>query len=124
MKNWENPNPIKGKDRLIMTEKKQNKNKHFNFRVNEKEYNKIKSKIEKSELNTSEYLLKTAMNKEIIVIDGLEEIIIQLRKIGNNINQLTKLCNQGRLTNINLEDVKKEMNSIWQLLNLLIQKQS
>ena len=124
MKNWENPNPIKGKDRLIMTEKKQNKNKHFNFRVNEKEYNKIKSKIEKSELNTSEYLLKTAMNKEIIVIDGLEEIIMQLRKIGNNINQLTKLCNQGRLTNINLEDVKKEMKSIWQLLNLLIQKQS
>ena len=107
-----------------MAEKKQNKNKHFNFRVNEKEYNKIKSKIEKSELNTSEYLLKTAMNKEIIVIDGLEEIIMQLRKIGNNINQLTKLCNQGRITNINLEDVKKEMKSIWQLLNLLIQKQS
>ena len=64
------------------------------------------------------------MNKEIIVIDGLEEIIKQLRKIGNNINQLTKLCNQGRLTNINLEDVKKEMKSIWQLLNLLIQKQN
>ena len=124
MKNWENPNPIKGKDRLIMIEKKQNKNRHFNFRVNEKEYNKIKSKIEKSKLNTSEYLLRTAMDKEIIVIDGLEEIIMQLRKIGNNINQLTKLCNQGRLTNINLEDVKKEMKSIWQLLNLLIQKQS
>ena len=107
-----------------MTEKKQNKNRHFNFRVNEKEYNKIKSKIEKSKLNTSEYLLRTATNKEIIVIDGLEEIIIQLRKIGNNINQLTKLCNQGRLTNINLEDVKKEMNSIWQLLNLLTQNQN
>ena len=124
MKNWENPNPIKRKDRLIMVEKKQNKNKHFNFRVNEKEYNKIKSKIEKSKLNTSEYLLRTAMDKDIIEIDGLEEIIMQLRKIGNNINQLTKLCNQRRLTNINLEDVKKEMKSIWQLLNLLIQKQS
>ena len=107
-----------------MTEKKQNKNRHFNFRVNEKEYNKIKSKIEKSKLNTSEYLLRTAMHKDIIVVNGLKEIIIQLRKMGNNINQLTKLCNQGRLTNINLEDVKKEMKSIWQLLNLLIQKQS
>lgn len=64
------------------------------------------------------------MDKDIIVVNGLKEIIIQLRKIGNNINQLTKLCNQGRLTNINLEDVKKEMKSIWQLLNLLIQKQS
>ena len=107
-----------------MVEKKQNKNRHFNFRVNEKEYKKIKSKIEKSKLNTSEYLLRTAMNKEIIVIDGLDEIIKQLRRIGNNMNQLTKLCNQGRIKNINLEDVKKEMKSIWQLLNLLIQKQS
>lgn len=107
-----------------MTEKKQNKNRHFNFRVNEKEYNKIKSKIEKSKLNTSEYLLKTAMDKDIIVIDGLEEIIVQLRKIGNNINQLTKLCNQGKITNINLEEVKKGMKYIWQLLSLLIQKQS
>ena len=107
-----------------MIEKKQNKNRHFNFRVNEKEYNKIKNKIEKSKLNTSEYLLRTAMHKDIIVVNGLKEIIIQLRKMGNNINQLTKLCNQGRLTNINLEDVKKEMKSIWQLLNLLIQKQS
>ena len=107
-----------------MAHKKQTNNRQLKFRVNDKEYNKIKSKIEKSKLNTSEYLLRTAMDKDIIVIEGLEEIVVQLRKIGNNINQLTKLCNQRRLTNINLEDVKKEMKSIWQLLNLLIQKQS
>ena len=107
-----------------MTEKKQNKNRHFNFRVNEKEYNKIKSKIEKSKLNTSEYLLRTAMDKDIIVISGLEEIILQLRRIGNNINQLTKLSNQGSITNVDLENVKEELKNIWQLLNLLIQKQN
>ena len=108
----------------MKTENKQNKNKHFNFRVNEKEYNVIKTKIEKSKLNTSKYLLRTAMDKDIIVIDGLEEIIIQLRKIGNNINQLAKLSNQGRLINVNLEDVKEEMKNICQLLNLLIQSQN
>ena len=107
-----------------MTEKKQNKNRHFNFRVNEKEYNQIKSKIEKSKLNTSEYLLRTAMDKDIIVIIGLEEIILQLRRIGNNINQLTKLSNQGSITNVDLENVKEELKNIWQLLNLLIQKQN
>ena len=101
--------------------KKENKHKHFNFRVNEKEYNKIKSKIEKSKLNTSEYLLKTAMDK---VINGLEEVIKQLRKIGSNINQLTKLSNQGSITNVDLENVKEELKNIWQLLNLLIQNQN
>lgn len=116
------PKPQKKKGRSIMKkENKQNKNKHFNFRVNEKEYNKIKSKIEKSKLNTSEYLLKTAMDKEIVVINGLEEVITQLRKIGNNINQLTKLSNQGSITNVDLENVKEELKNIWQLLNLLIQ---
>lgn len=50
------------------------------------------------------------MDKEIVVVNGLEEIIIQIRIIGNNINQLTKLCNQGRITNIDLKDVKKEIN--------------
>ena len=85
---------------------------------------KIKSKIKKSKLNTSEYLLKTAMDKEIIVINGLEEAITQLRKIGNNINQLTKLSNQGSITNVNLENVKEELKNIWQLLNLLIQNQN
>ena len=105
-------------------ENKHTKYKHFNFRVNEKEYNKIKSKIKKSKLNTSEYLLKTAMDKEIIVINGLEEAITQLRKIGNNINQLTKLSNQGSITNVNLENVKEELKNIWQLLNLLIQNQN
>ena len=104
--------------------KKENKRKHFNFRVNEKEYNKIKSKREKSKLNTSEYLLKTAMDKEIVVINGLEEVITQLRKIGSNINQLTKLSNQGSITNVDLENVKEELKNIWQLLNLLIQTQN
>ena len=64
------------------------------------------------------------MDKEIIVINGLEEAITQLRKIGNNINQLTKLSNQGSITNVNLENVKEELKNIWQLLNLLIQNQN
>ena len=103
-------------------ENKQNKDKHFNFRVNEKEYNKIKSKIKKSKLNTSEYLLKTAMDKEIIVINGLEEAITQLRKIGNNINQLTYLANSGRIYTVDLSEVKQEIGKVWNVINELQNK--
>ena len=47
-KELEEPKLQKKKGRSIMKkENKQNKDKYFNFRVNEKEYNKIKSKIEK-----------------------------------------------------------------------------
>ena len=75
-------------------------------------------------MTLSEYLIEQGLERDIIIIEDVKNFVHELRKIGNNINQLTKLCNQGRITNINLEDVKKEMKSIWQLLNLLIQKQS
>lgn len=104
--------------------KNSSKNKHFNFRVNEQEYEKIKQKIVESKLSTSQYLLKSAMQKDITVIDGIGEITTELRRIGNNINQLTRLCNQGQITSLELKNVVKEVNNIWQLLNLLIQKQS
>ena len=43
--------------------------------------------------------------------------ITELRRIGNNINQLTKKVNQGILSEVNLSEVKKELNKIWQLLS-------
>ena len=64
------------------------------------------------------------MDKEMVVINGLEEGITQVRKIGSNINQLTRLSNQGSITNVDLENVKEELKNIWQLLNLLIQNQN
>ncbi len=104
--------------------KNSSKNKHFNFRVNEQEYEKIKQKIVKSKLSTSQYLLRTSMQKDIIIIDGIVEITTELRRIGNNINQLTRLCNKGQIKSLELKNVEKEVNNIWQLLNLLIQKQN
>ncbi|XZL69270.1 plasmid mobilization protein (plasmid) [Clostridium perfringens] len=44
--------------------------KQIKFYVNEKEYDQIKKKVEKSKLKQQEYLIKSALNKKIIVIDG------------------------------------------------------
>ena len=52
--------------------------KQIKFYVNEKEYDQIKKKVEKSKLKQQEYLIKSALNKKIIVIDGLKEILLEL----------------------------------------------
>ena len=44
--------------------------KQIKFYVNEKEYDQIKKKVKKSKLKQQEYLIKSALNKKIIVIDG------------------------------------------------------
>ncbi|EOU1218626.1 plasmid mobilization relaxosome protein MobC, partial [Clostridium perfringens] len=62
--------------------------KQIKFYVNEKEYDQIKKKVEKSKLKQQEYLIKSALNKKIIVIDGLKEILLELSREGNNLNQI------------------------------------
>ena len=49
-------------------------------------------------------------------------MITELRRIGNNINQLTKLANSRVITCADLRSTKKELEKIWQSLNLLTTK--
>lgn len=100
------------------------KTKQIKFRVTENDYKKIKNKIEKSKLSQDDYLLKCALDKEIVIIDGLREIIYEVKKIGTNINQLAKISNQKRVVSSTaLDNMNKELSEVWQLLRLLIQKQ-
>ena len=64
--------------------------------------------------------IEIATKKEIVVINDLDKLVIQLRKLGNNVNQLTKLANGRVITCVELEGVKKELSKIWQSLNSLI----
>lgn len=94
------------------------------FRVNEKEKEQILKKVKRSKLNQNEYLLKCALDKEIYVIDGLHEMTIELKRIGNNLNQITRAVNEGQANcSEELGEIKKELGETWQLLRSLIQKQ-
>ena len=101
-----------------------NKTKRVNFRITEKELQKIKQKAKKSNMNLTKYLTMCALNKDIVVIENLKEFQVELRRIGNNLNQLTRLCNEGIITCLELENIKKQVNEIWQLLNLLTRNQA
>ena len=79
-----------------------------------------KTMIIKANTTISEYLIKSATKKEIVVINDLDKLVIQLRKLGNNVNQLTKLANGRVITCVELGGVKKELSKIWQSLNSLI----
>lgn len=96
--------------------------KQIKFFVTEVELEKIKQKAAKSKLNQSDYMRKVAMQQDIIVIDGLKELTAELKRIGNNFNQLTKLAHEGKFNSQELHDINGEMKEVWQLLRQLIQK--
>lgn len=81
--------------------------------------------IEKSEvakLSLSKYLIKQGLDKEIVIVDGLNEVVSELRRIGNNINQLTYLTNNGRIYTVDLSEVKQELGKVWSVISELQNK--
>ena len=64
--------------------------------MTEKELEEIDARASKAKKNRTEYLISAALGKEITVINDLREMLVQLKKIGNNLNQLTRKA-KGRL---------------------------
>ena len=98
------------------------KDKIITIRVNEKEKKKLIEKSKIAKLSLSEYLIEQGLDKEIVIIDGLNEVVTELRRIGNNINQLTYLANSGRIYTADLSEVKQEIVKVWSVINALQNK--
>lgn len=94
--------------------------KQIKFYVNEKEYEQIKKKVEKSKLKQQEYLIKSALNKKIIVVDGLKEILLELSREGNNLNQIAKKINEGEQKDI--KEMKNKLNNLWDLIEKILKE--
>lgn len=88
------------------------------FRIrSESDYNTIMEKISASGLNHQQYLLSSALGQNITNTDGLKTLIPEIKRIGNNINQISKHANENRsISEFEIEEVKKELNDIWLLL--------
>ena len=100
------------------------KDKKINIRLTEKEKSIIESKAKKLNMTITKFIVSSCLKDKIVIINGLDKVDIELRRIGNNINQLTRLANEKIITVINLKELQMEVNNIWQLLKQLVQKQT
>ena len=94
------------------------RNKKVECRMTQEELEKYNKLVEKSKLSKQEYNLKVLLNKDIYVVDGIQELAMQIRKIGVNINQVVHLVNEERnIKNSQIEELDEKMNEVWKLLN-------
>lgn len=84
--------------------------------MSEEEIENIKRKAKKANMTFSNYIISSAMNKEIVVIDGIKDFTHQLSKVGTNLNQLTMLCHQGKVTCPDITSINKVMKELWEYL--------
>ena len=64
--------------------------KQLSFRVSEEEYQQLQEKISESGKNQQEYILSCVLEKQIVNTDGIKELLPELKRIGNNLNQIAK----------------------------------
>ena len=98
--------------------------KDIHIKISIDNYNKLKLNSKKIGITQTGYIEQFIQNGKIVIINDLVETQRQLRYIGNNLNQLTKLCHEGRIKCLDLSDIKMEVGKIWQSLNLLTQSQT
>ena len=98
------------------------KTKFIRARVTEKEYAEIKVRAIKSKMNMSQYITISALKKEIIVIEELKDMVYNIAKIGNNINQLVILAHTDKIKVIDLKGFKEALNNMWKILDELTKK--
>ena len=111
------PYPYKTNERRIEVNAK---TEILKFRVTPEEKEIITRKALSSYKLLSMYLRDCALDKKIMVINGADVVAEELRRIGNNVNQIARAVNGGYVSAVNLTETREELKAIWQLLNLLV----
>lgn len=87
------------------------------MRFRENDYETIKKKADKAKMNFTEFVTRSALNKPVTVINGLEKVLKEQKAIGRNLNQLTMLCNMGKIVCPELSEMIDQYSAVYDRLN-------
>lgn len=95
------------------------RSRSISFRVSEAEFSYISKKVKLSKMPLREFILKSIKDGNFVIKEGGNEIICEIKRIGNNINQLAYLSNSHKINNCNqeLQDIYLDLRRLmkkWQ----------
>ena len=104
------------KDKGDYIGKPKSKTKTAAMRFSVRDYEEIKRKAEYAGMNFTQFVTAASLGKRIAVIDGLDKVLKEQKGIGRNLNQLTALCNMGKIFAPDLQEIKKQYASVCKIL--------
>ncbi|MBQ8181806.1 MAG: plasmid mobilization relaxosome protein MobC [Ruminococcus sp.] len=90
------------------------RNRTITIRCTDDEYERIHSKAQRHKLFLSDFVLRSALDKKIVVADGLDEVARQQKSIGRNLNQIAMLAHEGRLHSVRLDELIEQYKVVTQ----------
>ena len=80
----------------------------------------IQQRAKATGMTVTDYLTTCALGKKIIRVDGLDDLLSELKAQGRNLNQLTTLANMGRISVLRGDDLVQEYTRLCDALGALI----
>ena len=73
-------------------------------------------------MTVTDYLTTCALEKEIVRVEGLDDLLSELKAQGHNLNQLTTLANMGRISVLRGDDLVHEYTRLCDTLSALVRE--
>lgn len=101
---------------------KRKRDKTLTIRLTESEKMMIEKKASKAKLNLTEYIISVSSKSKISVTEDTKPLLLELKRIGNNINQIAMKINSGAVSSYNFDEVISMQRKIYEQLLLLVGK--
>lgn len=98
------------------------KDTKFSTRMASEDREAIKELAKQSGMSMSDYVTACCLGKQVVVIDGLKDVLKDLKSIGRNLNHLVTLAHMGRVTVIDLESVRQTFSELCAAVRLILER--
>lgn len=82
----------------------------------------LQARARDANMTLTNYLIICGLGQEIVRVEGLDDLLSELKAQGRNLNQLTTLANMGRITVLRGDDLVQEYARLCDTLSALIQE--
>jgi uncharacterized protein (DUF1778 family) len=101
---------------------KRKRDKTLTIRLTESEKMMIEKKASKAKLNLTEYIISVSSKSKISVTEDTKPLLLELKRIGNNINQIAMKINSGAISSYNFAEVIYMQRKIYEQMLELVGK--
>ena len=98
------------------------KSEIITLRVTPRTKENIRERAKAAGLTVTDYLCYSGLGKEIVRMEGLEQVLSELKAQGRNLNQLTTLANMGRVSVVKGDTLAENYGKIYEQLRELLRE--
>ena len=101
---------------------REKKTEIITLRVTPQTKDRIRAKAQELGLTVTDYLCLCGLGKRIVRVDGLDQVLSELKAQGRNFNQLTTLANMGKITVVYGDRLAENYGQVSEQLRQLLRR--